>query len=291
MLNDKCKMSTLILAFLLSVTAQAQQRDSIDECQFVVVYDHLIHTFDKEGKAVTDSVQIAVQVGQHVTKCAEFNLTMMNDFGEGSNKEYQLGEWYARLKNVPTVFLNHPEGEMRVFDKVVPQRYTISGALPEIPWQLSEDTLTIGGYLCHRATGRYAGRTWTVWYTDEIPSSAGPWKLRGLPGMILQASDEGGVHTFTFAGLLNRQTPICYHEGNNRQGITLDKFIAHRNKVLCNKRYPQNPRYYLPEGTLDGAIEMWPGGPEPAPEDKLTVLAIDMVVPKTAYVYQPLELE
>ncbi|MBQ9666113.1 MAG: hypothetical protein IJV33_06550 [Bacteroidaceae bacterium] len=99
------------------------------------------------------------------------------------------------------------------------------------------------------------------------------------------------IHAFTFAGLLNRQAPITYPEGSNRQGLTLGKFISHRNKVLCNKRYAQNPRYYLPEGALDAAIEMWPGGPEPAPEDKMTVLATDMVVPKTAHVYQPLELE
>ena len=44
-------MKTLFMniALLLSVTAQAQTRDSIDVCQFVVVYDHLIHAFTFVG--------------------------------------------------------------------------------------------------------------------------------------------------------------------------------------------------------------------------------------------------
>ena len=75
------------------------------------------------------------------------------------------------------------------------------------------------------------------------------------------------------------------------QKISSSKFTAKRNKLFCNKRYIQNPRYYIPDGALEGAVEMWPGGPKPPMEERLTTIAYDLIVPKKVNVYQPLELE
>ena len=285
------KANLLIIAFALTITTQAQTKDSIDTAQFTIVYDYKIKTTNANGDEVTDSMQLATLVGSHVTKCLEYNRAMMEDYGDWRNKDYQYGEWVARTYNLPVIYINHPEGETRSFDKIVPYRYLVTGKLPDTEWQLDEDTMSIGGYKCSKAIGKYAGRTWTVWYTEEIPTSAGPWKLRGLPGMILKAEDETGIFTFIFSGLVNRKAPIVYMSEEKHQQISEKKFIAHRNKILCNKRYIQNPRYYIPDGALEDAVEMWAGGPEPPAEEKQTVVATDLIVPKKANAYQPLELK
>ena len=75
------------------------------------------------------------------------------------------------------------------------------------------------------------------------------------------------------------------------QSITEKKFVSQRNKIFCSKRYVQNPSYYIPEGALSDAVEMWPGGPEPPADEKLTAIARDLIVPKKANAYQPLELK
>ena len=281
-----------IMAFALTIAAQGQT-DSIDQCQFVVVYDFVTNTTDRNGNAAKDSVQLAVMVGKHAAKCMEYNRTMLEDFGEGSNRDYQYGEWDARKYNLPVLFVGYPDGEVSSFDKVTPNRYFYREPLPDFGWQLTDDTLTVSGYLCQKAVGKYAGRTWTAWYSEEVPTSFGPWKLRGLPGMILKAEDADGIFSFVCVGLMQRTAPIKYFSKGGYTTLKRDKFIVHRNKLFCNKQYVQKPNYYIPQGTYDhlNIIEMWPGGPEPPAEEKLSVVDYDMIIPKKVNKYQPLELK
>ncbi len=51
------------------------------------------------------------------------------------------------------------------------------------------------------ATTKDHGRDWTVWFTPDIPIQEGPWKLCGLPGLILEAAESTGQHSFTATGL------------------------------------------------------------------------------------------
>ena len=50
--------------------------------------------------------------------------------------------------------------------------------------------------MCQKASTTYRGRDYVVWFTPEIPVSHGPWKLRGLPGLIIEASDLTGKYEF-----------------------------------------------------------------------------------------------
>lgn len=60
----------------------------------------------------------------------------------------------------------------------------------KINWSFHPETKTFGGITAHKATGYFRGRTYTAWYTKKIPLPYGPWKLQGLPGLILEAYDE-----------------------------------------------------------------------------------------------------
>lgn len=59
-----------------------------------------------------------------------------------------------------------------------------------IQWEVRSDSVKIvSGLSCIKAVGNLRGREWHVWFTNEIPFSAGPWYLTGLPGLIVQAQD------------------------------------------------------------------------------------------------------
>ena len=47
----------------------------------------------------------------------------------------------------------------------------------------------------------FKGRKWTVWYSAEIPISDGPWKINGLPGLILDAVDSDSLYHFYCVGM------------------------------------------------------------------------------------------
>ena len=60
---------------------------------------------------------------------------------------------------------------------------------PKMDWKLETETKKIGKFNCKKATTIFRGRTYIAWYTTEIPVPFGPWKLNGLPGLILEAND------------------------------------------------------------------------------------------------------
>lgn len=73
--------------------------------------------------------------------------------------------------------------------------------LQAITWYFTGNSKVIQGFKCLEAYGQFAGRQYNVWFTDSIPTFFGPWKLHGLPGLILEAYDESREVNF-YANLI-----------------------------------------------------------------------------------------
>lgn len=81
-----------------------------------------------------------------------------------------------------------------------------SEALVSPEWHIMPDTQAILGYTCQKATAKYCGREYTAWFAQDIPYSSGPWKLIGLPGLILKAYDTKGEYSFTATSISSKPT-------------------------------------------------------------------------------------
>lgn len=79
----------------------------------------------------------------------------------------------------------------------------VADTLKEIKWELlsTNERKKIGLFNCFSAKGKFAGRNYLVWYTPDIPVAAGPWKLYGLPGFIIEVEEETGYVFFTLDSL------------------------------------------------------------------------------------------
>lgn len=73
--------------------------------------------------------------------------------------------------------------------------------IPKINWKLSVEEKQIGNFTVKRATAKYRGRDYTAWYAPDLALPFGPWKLQGLPGLILEAYDTNKEVYFYFKSL------------------------------------------------------------------------------------------
>lgn len=68
-------------------------------------------------------------------------------------------------------------------------------------WQILPDKKKIGSFECQKAKAKFRGRNYIAWFALAIPIKEGPWKLHGLPGLILEAYDETLQIQFLFEAI------------------------------------------------------------------------------------------
>ncbi len=100
------------------------------------------------------------------------------------------------------VFKDVPKSLITVYDKAGLTDFgCYTEPLDAQLWQIGDSVKTVLGYECIVAEADYHGRHWTAWFAPDIPVPDGPWKLRGLPGLILEASEPGDQHYFLAKGI------------------------------------------------------------------------------------------
>lgn len=94
------------------------------------------------------------------------------------------------------VIKNFADQKMSVNANVAFRGYRIKSKIPQIKWEIKDDKKTIANYTCQNAIGSYGGRTYNVWFAPDLPFQDGPWKLSGLPGLILEVHDDKNEVSF-----------------------------------------------------------------------------------------------
>lgn len=123
--------------------------------------------------------------------------------------------------------------------KIFINHYRYFEPVPKFEWKLEDETMTVLGYECHKATTRWRGRDWIAWYAD-IPLSAGPWKFHGLPGLILQLEDSNKEHYFEAIDFVEETFPVGYRKKlyckttREKFNSELDEFMNNAGDVMLS---------------------------------------------------------
>ena len=146
-----------------------------------------------------------------------------------------------------TIYKNLPAGKLTHTEKICQDWFRYDEDMPQLEWELTDSVTTVLGYECNEAKCEFRGRKWTVYYAEDIPLSDGPWKLHGLPGLIMKATDEKGHYTFQCIGVKSKaDRPITIYKvpfNNVKRGEYYD----------TRHRYEVNPYAYY-EATTGGQI-------------------------------------
>ena len=158
-----------------------------------------------------------------------------------------------------TIYKNYPAGKLTHTEKICTDWFRYDEDMPQFDWTLTDSTATVLGYECHAATCHFRGRQWTAFYCEDIPVMDGPWKLCGLPGLIMKASDRNGEYSFECIGIKSASDrPITIYDVpvNNTS----------RAKYYDTKhRYDVNPYAYF-EATGGGSVTATDENGNPIPD-------------------------
>jgi len=212
-----------IIIFLISVQGFAQN-SFMHKITYRANYDFDI-PYSNLTELIYNKTESYFSVGDDILNDSENEvniLTYNDDFHE---------VYHTNLKE--NIILN----KQKLLDKVV----LVKERITKISWEIDvNEKKMIIGYNCTKATVTFRGRQYIVWFTEEIPFKFGPWKLNGLPGMILDAYDAYNEVSFTVEKIENFKEPIAEifdfpDKRNKYEIIDLKEYVFKKNKEINSK--------------------------------------------------------
>ena len=232
----KSLVALTILAYMGIECCYAQKK--IDEAYLKCQYDYTYIQDTLSGKTAKD--WLVLQIGKNMSKCYSYYSMQVDSIFASPDRDVILRqqinaaigsktEWpHKRMKAY--VYKNYPQGKMTVTDGLLMQDYIYEDTLYAQNWVIQDSSKLILGHECQKAVCQYRGHCWTAWLAMDIPIPDGPWKLCGLPGLIMEATTEDNSHAFNPLGMEKvSKEPIVFSKtyvGNNKfEKTTFEKFL------------------------------------------------------------------
>lgn len=232
------KISLIILFSLLSVTGFAQKSVIIEPSEMEVQY-RLTEQWDtvKMNQPRTDPMllRIGKSCSQFFNRRRYYNDSLLADpngkkvWGQLMLRAIRSRQYdalpIARTSLHAYLYKNYPTGKLTTADQLTGTYFAqYEETYTPQKWTMIDSTRQILGYSCQKAECDFRGRHYIAWFTPDIPVSDGPWKLNGLPGLILEAYDSKNYFHFLAEGIRQHGTPpVRFYKWEDYPVITRSK--------------------------------------------------------------------
>jgi GLPGLI family protein len=135
-----------------------------------------------------------------------------------------------------------------MFDK----KFIVEDSIHKLSWKLSEETQTILGHVCRKATAQRMGKSYRMtmdngkmerkefddttnivaWFTTDIPVSAGPEVQGQLPGLILALDMNNGRIVYKAIELSPKVEIASIKAPTKGKKLAPQEFIKERDKMM-----------------------------------------------------------
>ncbi|SFG78871.1 GLPGLI family protein [Pedobacter insulae] len=201
---------TSIIAIVITTSSFAQNPDKA-LARVRYSFSHIQDTTQKD-KPYTENMLLVIgknasvytsydKINRNLEMERQIQEQLKNQAGSGSMK-ITIGSPLAPNKQTNPLDYFFFASENKFFTKErIFNNYLVEEEAPKINWKITKDTANFSGVKCQKAIANFKGRTWTAWFAPDMPFQSGPWKLNGLPGLIIEAVDQTGTVKFQFAGI------------------------------------------------------------------------------------------
>ncbi|MDB5211773.1 MAG: hypothetical protein JWQ30_2600 [Sediminibacterium sp.] len=177
---------------------------------FAAVSYNFLYMADTTKPAEISSEKMMLYIGKYMSAYRSYGMVLRDSemvaVASAMELQFQSGRvTFPGVKNkgsFEAVYKDQGGNKLYHVEKLQ-KEYLLEETLPEINWAISPETKNIQELKCQKATANFRGRSYVAWFCSELPYSNGPWKLGGLPGLIVEAADDKNEIVFRFAGYEN----------------------------------------------------------------------------------------
>jgi Protein of unknown function (Porph_ging). len=215
-----------VLRITYKASSLSNPKDTADRQEDIMVLEigeNDISRFYSDNKRRMDSlVRVTFQRG--AANIDMPSLMKENGIGSGGKSE--------------EIYMNYPKNKLTLTDHILTSSYLCEEELNLLSWEIKPESKEILNYVCQKAESQFRGRHYEAWFAPELPISSGPWKFRGLPGVILEVRDFENHYAFEAIGIEQADSPILFPE---------KKYVKASRKEIekIKKRMNDDPMGYI----------------------------------------------
>lgn len=192
-----CKRTLFILIVFSSINTAISQDSIRIMLEFKMV--HVVDTTQPASPRITPCMLLA---GSRISVYDDYYRTMRYLGYRGIavdriyNDPYEIEDATVGITS-DQIYTDFEKQELITGSYFWKTLYAKAEPLTKMEWTIHSQKKKILALECQMATTTFKGRHYTAWFAPAIPINAGPWKLNGLPGIILAANDDKNEVSFT----------------------------------------------------------------------------------------------
>lgn len=198
-------MKKILILFIIYISICVEAQDIKSNTVFYYKYSFMRDSLDKDRKF--DETMVLLSNGKE--SIYKSYAKMRRDSIVKSN--FEKGNYTINFAAMPQARVNQEvyydvDKNIKSFDKIVNKLYGYPAE--KINWKIENEKKKIGNFNCQKAICTLNNRKFIAWFTSDIPINDGPFRFKGLPGLIVELNDLNQYFTFSLIGIKKQNLPI-----------------------------------------------------------------------------------
>ena len=237
-------MQTLLLIVFILVfsCAFAQNKEIEDQFKYKATYGLTWQIDSTDAESIQNETMVLF-IGDKISRFSSEGQHIADSIKEAYKDRERTQQSFNEMRSkMPMsalnfyIFKKQNSAEVSFTEKIVRDNYRYTQNIDDLNWEILPETKEVACFVAQKAKTNFSGRNYTAWFTTEIPISEGPYKFCGLPGLILEISDNKGYYTFKLTGFKELNDEISMEfDPENYLEVSREKFLE------IKKEYAENP--------------------------------------------------